>query len=114
MDIQKGNAKLATATLQLITQQRNGEIIDQGLVKEVVDSFVSMGLDNGDPNKECLDIYKEQFEAPFLKTQKPSLPETLSLIDNGASLRLDLRVGGKYRHSKKIGSSSFGVLSLPR
>ena len=66
MHIQKDNAKLATATLRLIAQQRNGEIIDQGLVKKVVDSFVSMGLDNSDPNKECLDVYKEQFETPFI------------------------------------------------
>ncbi|KAJ7860832.1 Cullin repeat-like-containing domain protein [Mycena olivaceomarginata] len=36
------------------------------LVKKVVDSFVSLGLDAADPNKECLEVYKEQFEAPFL------------------------------------------------
>lgn len=41
-------------------------MIDQGLVKKVVDSFVSLGLDNADPDKECLDIYKEHFETPFL------------------------------------------------
>ena len=32
------------------------------------------------------------------------------MADNGASHRLDLRVGGKYRLGKKIGSGSFGVL----
>lgn len=26
-----------------------------------------MGLDNTDPNKECLDIYKEHFETPFIQ-----------------------------------------------
>ena len=67
MNIQKDEAKLAAATLRLITQQRNGETIDQGLVKKVVDSFVSLGLDNADPNKECLDVYKEQFETPFIQ-----------------------------------------------
>lgn len=41
-------------------------MIDQGLVKKIVDSFVSLGLDNADLNKECLDIYKEHFEAPFI------------------------------------------------
>ncbi|KAH6912447.1 ubiquitin-protein ligase [Coprinopsis sp. MPI-PUGE-AT-0042] len=66
MHIQKDNAKLSTAVLKLISQQRNGEIVDQGLIKKVVDSFVSLGLDNADPNKECLDIYKEQFESAFL------------------------------------------------
>jgi cullin 1 len=66
MHIQKDNAKLSTAVLKMVTQQRNGEVVDQGLIKKVVDSFVSLGLDNTDPNKECLDIYKEQFEAAFL------------------------------------------------
>lgn len=33
------------------------------------------------------------------------------MADNGASHRLDLRVGGKYRLGKKIGSGSFGLLS---
>ncbi|KXN86112.1 Cullin-1 [Leucoagaricus sp. SymC.cos] len=64
--IQKDNAKLTNAVLRLITQQRNGELIDQGLVKKVVDSFVSLGLDNSDPNKECLDVYRDQFENSFL------------------------------------------------
>jgi cullin 1 len=68
LHIQKDNSKLSAATLRLITQQRNGETIDQGLVKKVVDSFVSLGLDNADPNKECLDVYKEQFETSFIHT----------------------------------------------
>ena len=66
MHIQKDNTKLTTATLRLITAQRNGETIDQGLVKKVVDSFVSLGLDISDPNKECLDVYKDQFETAFI------------------------------------------------
>ncbi|PBK74695.1 Cullin-domain-containing protein [Armillaria solidipes] len=64
--IQQKNATLANALLHLIEQQRNGETIDQGLVKKVVDSFVSLGLDDMDPNKPCLDVYKDHFEAPFL------------------------------------------------
>jgi cullin 1 len=66
LHIQKEDHKLAGAVLRLITLQRNGEVIDQGLVKKVVDSFVSLGLDNTDPNKECLDIYKEHLEGPFI------------------------------------------------
>ncbi|KAF8204573.1 Cullin [Pholiota molesta] len=68
MHIQRDNTKLTTATLRLITAQRNGESIDQGLVKKVVDSFVSLGLDIADPNKECLDVYKEHFETAFIQT----------------------------------------------
>ncbi|KAG5650078.1 hypothetical protein H0H81_000849 [Sphagnurus paluster] len=64
--VQKDNQKITMAVLRLIMQQRNGESIDQGLVKKVVDSFVSLGLDNTDLNKECLDVYKEHFETPFL------------------------------------------------
>jgi cullin 1 len=66
LHIQNDDHKLAGAVLRLITLQRNGEVIDQGLVKKVVDSFVSLGLDNTDLNKECLDIYKEHLEAPFI------------------------------------------------
>ncbi|KAJ7508747.1 Cullin [Mycena galericulata] len=57
---------LTAAILRLVAAQRDGASIDQALVKKVVDSFVSLGLDAADPNKECLDVYKEQFEAPFL------------------------------------------------
>ncbi|KAJ7099247.1 hypothetical protein B0H15DRAFT_1001840 [Mycena belliarum] len=39
-----------------------GEVVRE----KVIDSFVSLGLDAADSNKECLDVYKEQFEAPFL------------------------------------------------
>ncbi|KAF4619424.1 hypothetical protein D9613_004852 [Agrocybe pediades] len=66
MPIQRANNKLTTATLRLITQQRNGEAIDHDLVKKVVDSFVSLGLDSSDMDKETLDVYKEQFEAAFI------------------------------------------------
>lgn len=64
--MQQRHAKLATAILSLIEQQRNGEIIDQGLVKDVVGSFVSLGLDETDSNKACLDVYIEHLETPFI------------------------------------------------
>ncbi|KAF9046411.1 Cullin [Panaeolus papilionaceus] len=64
--IQEKKTKLASAILRLIENQRNGEAIDQGLVKRVIDSFVSLGLDETDPNKACLDIYREHFESPFI------------------------------------------------
>ncbi|TFK73584.1 Cullin-domain-containing protein [Pluteus cervinus] len=64
--IQQKNTKLASAILRLIEMQRNGETIDQGLVKKVVESFVSLGLDDADINKACLDVYREHFETPFL------------------------------------------------
>ncbi|KAJ8072146.1 ubiquitin ligase (cullin) of SCF [Marasmius tenuissimus] len=65
--IQQDKNKLVDALLRLIERQRNGEAIDQSLVKKVVFSFVSLGLDSTDPNKECLDVYKEHFELPFIE-----------------------------------------------
>jgi cullin 1 len=52
--------------LRFIERQRNGEAIDQGLVKKVVDSFVSLGIHESDLNLVSLDYYKEHFEIPFL------------------------------------------------
>ena len=66
MHVQQRHQKLAGAVLRLIERQRNGETIDQGLVKKVVDSFVSLGLDEGDINKVSYEVYKEHFEVPFL------------------------------------------------
>ena len=48
--------------LTLVT--RNGQEIDQGLVKKVADSF---GLDGADANNARLDVYKEHFETPCLR-----------------------------------------------
>jgi cullin 1 len=52
--------------LRLIEQQRNGETVDQGLIKKVIDSFVSLDIDETDLNEVSLSIYKEHFEIPFL------------------------------------------------
>jgi cullin 1 len=52
--------------LRLIECHRNGETIDQGLLKKVLDYFVSLGIDEIDLDKISLDNYKEHFEIPFL------------------------------------------------
>ncbi|KAG8991940.1 hypothetical protein FRB94_012144, partial [Tulasnella sp. JGI-2019a] len=62
--IQNKDHKLANAVLRLIESQRNGETIDVTLVKKVVDSFVSLGLDESDNNKTTFDVYKEHYETP--------------------------------------------------
>jgi cullin 1 len=56
-----------TAVLRLVERQRNGETIEQGQIKAVVDSFVSLGLDESDPTKPTLDVYRQYFEMPFLE-----------------------------------------------
>jgi cullin 1 len=54
------------SVLKLVEKQRNGETIEQSQIKAVVDSFVSLGLDESDSSKSTLDVYKEFFEKPFL------------------------------------------------
>jgi len=39
LHVQQKQTKLASAVLKLIESQRNGETIDQSLVKKVIDSF---------------------------------------------------------------------------
>ncbi|KAF2684163.1 Cullin-domain-containing protein [Lentithecium fluviatile CBS 122367] len=55
------------SVLKLVEKQRNGETIEQSYIKSVVDSFVSLGLDDQDSSKSTLDVYKEFFEKPFLE-----------------------------------------------
>ncbi|QIX01125.1 hypothetical protein AMS68_006642 [Peltaster fructicola] len=59
------NAVMA-AVLRLVEKQRNGETIEQSKIKSVVDSFVSLGIDDADSTKTTLDVYREYFETPFL------------------------------------------------
>ncbi|KAB5588680.1 Cullin 1 [Ceratobasidium theobromae] len=64
--IQNKDHKLVTALLKMIEKQRNGETIDTGLVKKVIESFVSLGLDDNDQNKAQLDVYQKEFQTPFI------------------------------------------------
>lgn len=63
MDTQE---KVMAAVLKLVEKERNGETIERSQIKSVVDSFVSLGLDESDSTKSTLEIYKEYFEKPFL------------------------------------------------
>lgn len=58
------------AVLRLVEKQRNGETIEQSKIKSVVDSFVSLGIDDADSTKTTLDVYKHYFEEPFLEATK--------------------------------------------
>lgn len=62
----KVSEKVMAAVLKLVEKQRNGETIEHGQIKQVVDSFVSLGLDEHDATKTTLDIYRFHFEKPFL------------------------------------------------
>ncbi|GAA5845367.1 hypothetical protein JCM9279_004858 [Rhodotorula babjevae] len=65
--LQSGSGnKLTTAVLKLIEKQRQGETIETDLVKKDIDSFVALGLDEADTNRQNLDVYRSAFEVPFL------------------------------------------------
>ncbi|KAN0060623.1 ubiquitin ligase (cullin) of SCF [Thecaphora frezii] len=63
----QSKARLGNAIMKQIEKQRNGETIDASLVKNVLDSFVSLGLDEADTNRLNLEVYKQEFEKPFLE-----------------------------------------------
>ncbi|KAJ3485716.1 hypothetical protein NLI96_g4760 [Meripilus lineatus] len=67
LNVQTDNRNLTGTVLRLIERQRNGEMIDRGLVKKVVGSFVSLGLDKNDISKVSYEVYKDHFETPFLE-----------------------------------------------
>ncbi|KAJ9666866.1 ubiquitin ligase (cullin) of SCF [Coniosporium apollinis] len=58
------------SVLRLVEKQRNGETIEHSQVKAIVDSFVSLGLDEGDSTRSTLDVYRQYFETPFLAATK--------------------------------------------
>ncbi|KAI8847687.1 Cullin [Chytridium lagenaria] len=60
------HSNVMAAVLKLIQKQRDGETIEHSLIKSVVESFVSLGLDENDCTKPTLDIYKQYFETPFI------------------------------------------------
>jgi len=62
--------KVMDAVLKMVEKQRHGETIEHGQIKSIVDSFVSLGLDESDPTKSTLDVYRFNFERPFLEATK--------------------------------------------
>lgn len=60
------NEKVMDAVLKLVEKQRNGETIEHNQIKQVVESFVSLGLDESDSTKTTLEVYRYHFERPFL------------------------------------------------
>lgn len=63
----KLNINVMAAVLKMVEKQRNGETVEQAQIKSVVDSFVSLGLDESDSTKSTLDVYRFHFEKPFLE-----------------------------------------------
>ncbi|PHH74756.1 hypothetical protein CDD82_4796 [Ophiocordyceps australis] len=67
---EKVSGKVMGSVLKLVEKQRSGETIEHGQIKQVVDSFVSLGLDEVDPSKSTLEVYRFHFERPFLAATK--------------------------------------------
>ena len=67
----KVHTNVMDAVLKMVKKQRDGDTIEQAQIKSIVDSFVSLGLDETDTTKSTLDVYRYNFEKPFLEaTQK--------------------------------------------
>lgn len=64
------HTQVMDAVLKMVERQRNGETIEHNQIKSIVDSFVSLGLDEADPTKSTLDVYRYNFEKPFLEATK--------------------------------------------
>lgn len=76
-DLQAKTDRLVGAALGLVRRECNGERIDHSVVKEIVGSFVSLGLDDADVRKALLDICKEHLEFPVaLAVRKYSEPSS--------------------------------------
>ncbi|KAG5513172.1 hypothetical protein PMAC_001542 [Pneumocystis sp. 'macacae'] len=60
--------KVTETLLKIIEKQRNGEFVDISLLKNVIDSYVSLGLDEKDSSKLVLDVYSNFFEKPFIES----------------------------------------------
>lgn len=58
--------RLVDAILQEIEKQRNGEAINTSIAKKVIQSFVSLGLDETNTKRPSIIVYLEAFENPFI------------------------------------------------
>lgn len=57
--------QVTRAVLKLIEKERNGEVVNTGLIKTAVESFVQLGLKGNAPEARLL-VYSQNFEHHFL------------------------------------------------
>lgn len=74
--------RLVGAALQLISQLRDGKNTEHGQINTLVESLVSLGLDEDDPTKSTLNIYRTYFEQPFLAATKEYYQREARLLSN--------------------------------
>jgi cullin 1 len=68
--VQEISGDVTEAVLKLMEKHRNGETIENSQTKAVADSFASLRLDDTDPPKPTLDLYRYHFERPFIEAIK--------------------------------------------
>lgn len=96
--------RLVRCVLELITQDRDGNQVNTTLMAGVINSYVKLGSIN---KNKPLDIYKEDFETPFLKdTTDYYARESSSFISmNGVSAymkKAETRIEEEFNRGKKI------------
>lgn len=84
--IQGEDMTLTNTLLTLIEDQRNGESIDQELVRKVANSLSALGIDEENSKKNSLAVYKEQLEKPYMVATSKYFTTTLeaSITEGGA------------------------------
>lgn len=84
--IQGEDMTLTNTLLTLIEDQRNGESIDQELVRKVANSLSALGIDEENSKKNSLAVYKEQREKPYMVATSKYFTTTLeaSITEGGA------------------------------
>lgn len=84
--IQGEDMTLTYTLLTLIEDQRNGESIDQELVRKVTNSLSALGIDEENSKKNSLAVYKEQLEKPYMVATSKYITTTLeaSITEGGA------------------------------
>lgn len=68
--LDRASVEVIDAVLKLVEKERSGETIEHDQIRQVVDSLISLGLDDKDTSRTTPDIYRCHFKRPFLETTR--------------------------------------------
>ena len=107
--------QITRAILKLIEKERNGEVVNTGLIKTAVESFVQLGLKGSAPEARLL-VYSQNFEHHFLAetTSFYTSESTLFLQQNPVCWNIDAYYWMLYTHCKIRGELINGNLWCKR
>eukprot|EP01137_Pigoraptor_chileana_P032706 Opistho-2@22517 len=113
-------SKLTNALLDQIDRERNGEAVNISLLREVINSYVNLGLQDVDPatghQQSPLVVYKSSFEVPFIQMTKQFYArESASFLQNHSitefMTKVEIRLGEEAdRIEKYIHRESRAIL----